>query len=94
MRTYSKLIDARLLDYPAMKKRCFYCGKPSMYVLEVVVDHLCSLDMRSKIPIAKTMELVREVVENQGAEAITKARHLVSACSDCHVKLVRIGWTL
>jgi 5-methylcytosine-specific restriction endonuclease McrA len=95
MRTYSRLVDSQLLPYPSPQKRCFYCGGTGIiYVVEVVVDHLCSLDMRSKIPIQKTMKMVRSVVEDQGAEAISQARHLVSTCSDCHCKLVSIGWTL
>lgn len=95
MRTYSRLVDSRLLDYPAPQTRCFYCGgKSVLYVVEVVVDHLCGLDMRSKIPIQKTMAMVRSVVDEQGAEAISKARHLVTTCTDCHCKLTRIGWTL
>lgn len=96
LRTYSRLVDSTLLEYPRPQIKCFYCGEKAavLYVVEVVVDHLCGLDMRADIPIHKTMAMVRAVVESQGAAAISEARHLVTTCTDCHCKLSQIGWTL
>jgi 5-methylcytosine-specific restriction endonuclease McrA len=101
VRTYARLIDSTLLDYPEAKKKCFYCGTThdpdhptsTTYVVEVVVDHLAALDFRTELPIQSSIDHIHKVIKDQGVKSITKARHLVTTCPGCHVKLISIGWT-
>ena len=98
IRTYSRLITSTLLAYPEAKKSCFYCGEKAtplcpVYVVEVVVDHLAALDFRADLPIENSINHIQSIIAEQGHEAITRARHLVTTCSTCHIKLISIGWT-
>ena len=95
LKTYLRLLDSNVMTYPQPAKKCFYCRTTSsLYVIEIVVDHLVALDFRTAIPLHDALDFIRTHIESAGITSITDARHLVTICVTCHLKAKKIGWTI